>query len=98
LLSAKSQPMAGQSPENMIEGLTSDLITAGIITDKGSLNSVKLTNSVLRVNDMKQDTALQVRLKAKYLNAANSDPHFGLHYNARRQSMGLGISIDKEDP
>jgi len=96
--SVRNQPMAGQSPETMVANLTNDLISAGIITDKGSLSSVKLTNSVLRVNDIIQDVTLQARLKAKYLDATNSDPHFGLHYYARTQSMGLGITIDKEDP
>ncbi|MBS1532365.1 MAG: M56 family metallopeptidase [Bacteroidetes bacterium] len=96
----------GVSISDMIASVTDDLVSENILKDKGDLTSFKLTNSFLVVNGRQQPEEVHQRLRSKYLASpkyslnpqAVSDPHFGLQYNAKTGSMGLGITIDRDDP
>jgi len=87
-----------------ITGVIADLVNANVISEKSDLVQFNLTNSALMVNGKKQPDELHEKLKAKYLEQQKlkfgiaGDPNFGLHFNAQNGDMGLGISINKNDP
>ncbi|MBS1523557.1 MAG: M56 family metallopeptidase [Bacteroidetes bacterium] len=89
-----------------IDGIVADLVSANVVGDKGDLVKFNLTNSELTVNGIKQSDELHEKLKAKYLRRSNyqlspgfiADPDFGLHFDAKTGSTGLGINIDKKGP
>jgi len=86
-----------------INGVIADLVSANVISDKSDLIKFNLTNTALMVNGKKQPDELHEKLKAKYLEQQKlkfsiaADPNFGLHYDING-SMGIGISINKNDP
>ncbi|HVS90547.1 MAG TPA: M56 family metallopeptidase [Mucilaginibacter sp.] len=94
------------SVSDMIASVTTDLVSENIVKDKSDVTSFKLTNSFLVVNGKQQPEDLHEKLKDKYLSSPKyllnrqimNDPHYGLQYNAKTGSMGLGISIDPGDP
>lgn len=90
----------------VIANVIDDLVSENIVKDKNDLSSFKLTNTFLTVNGKKQSDELHDKLKAKYLIHPRyitdglsiiNDPQYGLHYD-KNGSMGIGISIDKDDP
>jgi bla regulator protein BlaR1 len=92
--------------EPVIANVISDLVSESIIKDKTSLSSFKLTNTFLTVNGIKQPDAVHEKLRDKYLKNQQypadrdilDDPQYGLHYDAKNGDMGIGISINKNDP
>ena len=90
----------------IISGAVADLVNENVVKNKGDLSSFKLTNSVLVVNGVKQSDELHQKLKSKYLSQPRyqingdivRDPNFGLHYDAKQGGMGIGITIDKNEP
>jgi|GEM_PF-875124 len=94
------------SVNDMIASVTNDLVSENVLKDKSDLSSFKLTNSFLVVNGKQQPEEVHQKLRDKYLASPKYsispqsmvDPHFGLQYNAKTGSMGLGISIDPGDP
>jgi hypothetical protein len=100
---------ASQSVINLqpvIASVTSDLVSANVIQDKNDLVKFNLTNAALMVNGIKQPEELHEKLKVKYLDRANyqlnpgftADPNFGLHFNAKNGSRGLGITDGPDSP
>ena len=98
------RPLVGLGP--VIANVIDDLVRENILKDKNDLISFNLTNTFLIVNGIKQPEAIQKRLSAKYLknlpddgqSSDQNDPNFGLHYNVKTGSRGMGISTDKHDP
>ena len=98
------RPLAGLGP--VISNVIDDLVKENILKDKNDLVSFNLTNTFLMVNGKKQPEAIQKRLSAKYLKnlpddgqpSNQNDPNFGLHYDVKTGSRGMGISTDKLDP
>jgi bla regulator protein BlaR1 len=96
-------PRAGLGP--VVSDVINDLVKAHILNDRNDLVSFDLTNTVLMVNGVKQPEEIQKRLSAKYLKnlpddghpSNQNDPNFGLHYNVKTGSRGMGISTDKND-
>jgi len=84
----------------MIDGVITDLVNENILNDRSTLSSFYLTNSSLMVNGVKQPESIHDKLKVKYLKNSKfhygqqilDDPNFGLHYDAVRGGMGLGIT------
>jgi hypothetical protein len=84
----------------MIDGVIADLVSENILTDKTALSTFYLTNSSLMVNGVKQPESIHNKLKDKYLKNTDyhfgqqilNDPNYGLHYDAVRGGMGLGIT------
>lgn len=84
----------------MIDGVITDLVSENILTDKSTLSSFYLTNSSLTVNGVKQPESIYNKLKDKYLKNTDyhfgqqilNDPNYGLHYDAVKGGMGLGIT------
>ncbi|MFI5162071.1 MAG: M56 family metallopeptidase [Sphingobacteriales bacterium] len=91
---------------DIISNVTDDLVTENVIKDKSDLASFKLTNKFLTVNGKKQPDEIHEKLRNKYLSALRyeltpqimKDPNFGMHYDSKSGSMGLGIDIEKNDP
>ena len=91
---------------DIISNVTDDLVSENVIRDKSDLASFKLTNKFLTVNGKKQPDEIHEKLKNKYLSEPRyeltrqimNDPNFGMHYDAKTGSMGLGIDIDSSDP
>jgi len=92
--------------QTAIDGIVADLVSANVVNDKADLVKFNLTNSELTVNGVRQSDELHEKLKAKYLKRPNyqlspgfiADPDFGLHFDAKTGSTGLGINIDKKEP
>ncbi|HEY9000282.1 MAG TPA: M56 family metallopeptidase [Mucilaginibacter sp.] len=90
----------------VVSDIIGDLVNANVLSDKSDLVYFNLTNSGLMVNGKKQPEELHQKLKAKYLHNANYQPasdlesnrNFGIHYNARTDSMGLGITDGPDNP
>jgi hypothetical protein len=98
---------AGVSLQPMIANVIDDLVSENIVKDKSDLSSFKLTNTFLLVNGKKQPDDIHEKLKTKYLTHPRypldgpgiaNDPHFGLHYDMKNGSMGIGVSVDRDDP
>jgi bla regulator protein blaR1 len=91
---------------DIITNVTDDLVSRNVIKDKSELASFKLTNKFLMVNGKRQSNEIHEKLKNKYLSEPRyeltrqimNDPNFGMHYDAKSGSMGLGIDIDSSDP
>jgi len=89
-----------------VSGIIGDLVSANVLSDKSDLVNFNLTNSGLMVNGKKQSEELHQKLKVKYLHDPNYQPtsgfesnqNYGLHYNARTDSMGLGITDGTDNP
>jgi bla regulator protein BlaR1 len=86
--------------EPIIADFVNDLVAEGIVKDITDPVSFLLTNRKLVVNGQLQPEGIHEQLKAKYISpnryvAENSemakDPDFGLHYNSKTGSMGIGI-------
>jgi hypothetical protein len=90
----------------IITSVVTDLVNENVVKNKSNLTSFRLTNSVLMVNGVKQSDELHQKLKSKYLSQPKyqingdivRDPNFGLHYDAKQGGMGIGITIDKNEP
>lgn len=90
----------GVAVGSMIDGVITDLVSENILTDKSTLSSFYLTNSSLTVNGVKQPESIHNKLKDKYLKNTDyhfgqqilNDPNYGLHYDAVKGGMGLGIT------
>ncbi|MBS1504791.1 MAG: hypothetical protein JST32_22210, partial [Bacteroidetes bacterium] len=87
------------SLQDIVADVADDLVKENIVKDRDDLQSFDLTNSTLVVNGKKQSGDAHQKLKNKYLKEgqypldkqATENPNFGLHYNPRTGSMGLGI-------
>jgi len=90
----------------VISGLIDDLVREHILNDRNDLVSFNLTNTFLMVNGVKQPEEIRKRLSAKYLkNLPNDgqpsnqdDPNFGLHYDVKTGSRGMGVTTDNNQP
>jgi len=91
---------------DIIANVTDDLVGENVIKDKSDLASFKLTNRFLTVNGKKQSAEIYEKLKNKYLSRSGyelnpqiiKDPNFGVHYDVKTGSMGIGIDIERDDP
>jgi beta-lactamase regulating signal transducer with metallopeptidase domain len=85
--------------ESILGNVTDDLIAEGIVKDNSDPVAFLLTNRELVVNGQLQPESVHEKLKEKYISAnrytleprMTEDPDFGLHYNSKTGSMGLGI-------
>src|SRR3569833_3027864 len=88
--------------QDIVADIADDLVKNNIVKDKDDLRSFNLTNSTLMVNGKAQSGEAHQKLKDKYLKEgqypfdqqATENPNFGLHYNTKTGSMGIGISND----
>jgi bla regulator protein blaR1 len=89
-----------------ITGVINDLVDEHIIKDKSELSFFNLTNSELIVNGKKLPEEIHQKLKNKYFGGpyyrSNSDivddPNFGLHFNAKNGTRGIGITEKSDSP
>jgi len=92
--------------QDIMAGITNDLVGANVLSDKNELVKFNLTNSALIVNGIKQPEELHQKLKVKYLDKPDykidagfaARPYFGLHFNAQSGAMGLGITDGPDSP
>jgi hypothetical protein len=88
-----------ETMESILAEVAGDLVAEGIVKDKSDPIAFLLTNRKLIVNGQLQPESIHERLKEKYISANRytlapgmaEDPDFGLHYNSKNGSMGLGI-------
>jgi beta-lactamase regulating signal transducer with metallopeptidase domain len=89
-----------------VSGIIGDLVNANVLSHKSDQVYFNLTNSGLMVNGKKQPEELHQKLKAKYLHNPGYQPsadlesnqNFGIHYNSRTDSMGLGVTDGPDTP
>lgn len=96
----KPRFMASQIPlQDIVASIADELVKDNIVKDKSDLQWFNLTNTSLVVNGKTQSEEVHQKLKEKYLkegqypldDKATDNPNFGLHYNLKTGSMGLGI-------
>jgi bla regulator protein BlaR1 len=99
VLALKSFP-ADFRLEPVIADLVNDLVAGGIVKDKSEPVSFLLTNRKLVVNGQQQPQSIHERMREKYISHHRytavfaemaEDADFGLHYNSKSGSMGIGI-------
>jgi hypothetical protein len=88
---AKLDRKQAEEDRRIYKGLVSDLISAKVIKDEGSLHGLNLTSSELIVNGVKQPAGLHQKLKAKYLKDSRTQVKFSNSGNHR------GLSVEKDE-
>jgi beta-lactamase regulating signal transducer with metallopeptidase domain len=96
----RMQPVRFINLDQIFADIIDELVAEGIVKDKTDPVSFLLTNRKLVVNGQLQPESIHERLKEKFISPGQytlnspemaEDPDFGLHYNSKSGSSGLGI-------